>query len=143
MIEESLEEFMSKVDIKNKNIAIYKNEEKGLTYPLNLTHLLCRVDYLELEATENKDGVSALKSAIFQQLIDDKEYKIEDIEKVVPKNEITKRDSDKYTLTTKKTKGVRVWNVTNAAKIHTTFTSKEEAFKLCEEINNKVVGYLD
>ena len=76
MIEESLEEFMSKVDIKNKNIAIYKNEEKGLTYPLNLTHLLCRVDYLELDEKE-------VEQAKFKQMIDDKEYTFETIEKIV------------------------------------------------------------
>ena len=44
--------------LKNKNVAIYSNKEKGIMYPLGLTHLLCRVDYLEL-------GKEELKKALF------------------------------------------------------------------------------
>lgn len=131
MIEENLEEFMKNVDIKNKNVAIYSNKEKGIMYPLGLTHLLCRVDYLEL----TKDEV---KKAQFEQKIDSKDYKMYDCEKLVPKYEITKIEADKYTITTKKVKATHIWNVTNQAGIHTTFESQEEAFKLCEEINKKV-----
>lgn len=131
MIDENLEEFMKNVDIKNKNVAIYSNKEKGIMYPLGLTHLLCRVDYLEL-------GKEELKKAKFEQKIEDKEYKMYDCEKLVSKYEITKVEADKYTITTKKVKATHIWNVTNQAGIHTTFENQEDAFKLCEEINKKV-----
>lgn len=136
MIEESLKEFMDKVEIKNKNVAFYKNDEKGCIYPLGLSHLLCRVDYLEL----TKEEVTKAK---FEQKIDEKDYKMFDCEKIVPKYEITKIEADKFTLTTKKVKATHIWNVTNQAGIHTTFENKEDAFKLCEEINNKVSEYLN
>ena len=136
MIEESIEEFMSKVDIKNKDIVIYKNKEKGLCYPLTLPYLLCRVDYLELTKEE-------LVKAKFEQKIDDKEYKMFDCEKIVPKYEITKIEADKYTLTTKKIKATHIYNVSNQVGIHTTFEDKEEAFKLCDKINNMIAEKLN
>ena len=131
MIEETLQEFMEHVDIKNKNVAIYKNKDKGIMYPLGLTHLLCRVDYLELTKEE-------LKKAQFEQKIDKGDYKFYDCEKLVSKYDITKIEADKFTITTKKVKATHIWNVTNQAGIHTTFENQEDAFKLCEEINEKV-----
>ena len=141
MIDETLQEFMSKVDIKNKDVVIYINNEKGVMYPLSVAHLLCRVDYLELEKGNSKQA-GKLEEAIFQKKIDNKDYKIVDIEKIVPKYEITKIEADRYTLTTKKCKGAKIYNVSNQAGIHTTFEDKEEAFKLCEEINNRVIASL-
>lgn len=131
MIEETLQDFMKHVDIKNKNVAIYTNKDKGIMYPLGLTHLLCRVDYLELTKEE-------VKKAQFEQKIEKGDYKYYDCEKLVPKYEITKVEADKYTITTKKVKATHIWNVTNQAGIHTTFENQEDAFKLCEEINKKV-----
>lgn len=65
-----------------------------------------------------------------------------DCTKIVPKYSITKIEADKFTLTDKKVKATHIWNVSNQAGIHTTFENKEEAFKLCEEINNKVLEVL-
>ena len=135
MIEENLQEFMNNVEIKCKEVAIYKNQEKGLSYPLSLAHLLCRVDYLELTKEE-------LQKAQFEQKVDKGEYEMFDCNRVVPKYEITKNDADKFTLTNKKVKATHLWNVSNQTGIHTTFTNKEEAFKLCEEINNKICGVI-
>ena len=132
MIDENLKTFMEKVEIKGKDIAIYKNDEKGLMYPLGTASLLTRVDYLELTKEE-------LNKAQFEQKVDKGEYEMFDCEKIVPKYEITKIEADKYTLTTKKVKGTHIWNVTNQVGIHQTFTDREEAFKLCEEINKKVI----
>lgn len=134
MKNESLLEFMEKVDIKCKEIAIYTNKETGLSYPLSLAHLLTRVDYLEL-------GKEELTKAKFEEKVDNKEYKMYDCEKLVPKSDITKNKEDMFTMTTKKYKGTHIWNVSNQVGIHTTFENKEEAFKLCEEINNKIVEY--
>lgn len=134
MKNESLLEFMEKVDIKCKEIAIYTNKETGLSYPLSLAHLLTRVDYLEL-------GKEELTKAKFEEKVDNKEYKMYDCEKLVPKSDITKNKEDMFTMTTKKYKGTHIWNVSNQVGIHTTFENQEEAFKLSEEINNKIVEY--
>ena len=131
MIEESLKEFMENVDIKNKHVAIYSNKEKGLSYPLTLSHLLCRVDYLELTKEE-------LAKAKFEQKVDNKDYEMFKCQKVVPKYEITKIEADKNKLTNKEVQATHIWNVSNQVGIHTTFEDKEEAFKLCEEINNSI-----
>lgn len=133
MIEQNLNQFMECIDIKSKEVSIYKNEEKGLMYPVGTTSLLCRVDYLELADKE-------LEKYKFEQKIDNKEYKMYDCERIVPKYEITKIEADKYTLTTKKIKATHIYNVSNNLGIHTTLEDKDEAFKLCEEINNKIYG---
>lgn len=135
MKDESLQEFMKHVSIKNKNVAIYENKDKGLCYPLSLTHLLCRVDYLELTKEE-------LMKAKFEQKVDDKDYEMYDCERIVPKYEITKIEADKYTLTTKKVKATHIWNVTNQVGIHTTFDNVDEAFEYCESVNNETINYM-
>lgn len=135
MIDENLKEFMNKIDIKNKTIAIYTNKEKGLVYPLSVATLLTRVDYLELTKEE-------LEKAKFERKVDKNDYKMYDCEKLVPKYEITKIEADKFVITSKKVKATHIWNVSNQAGIHQTFENQEDAFKLCEEINNKVLETL-
>lgn len=134
MIEENLQNFMERVDIKGKDISIYKNDEKGLMYPLGTASLLCRVDYLELTKEE-------LVKAQFEQQIDKGEYKMFDCVKVVPKYEITKIEADKFKLMDKKVKATHIYNVKNQLGIHTTLENKDEAFKLCQEINERVNGF--
>ena len=132
MKDENLQEFMSKIKIHNKEIAIYTNEEKGIQYPLGVASLLARVDYLELTKGE-------IEKAKFEQQIDKKEYKMYDCTRVVSKYEITKVEADRFVLTDKKVKATHIWNVSNQLGIHTTLENKEEAFKLCNEINKKVL----
>lgn len=141
MKEERLEEFMQNIKIINDKISIYENKEKGLSYPTTTVSLLCRVDTLELEKGNPKQP-GKLERAIFEQKIENKEYKIEEIEKIVPKYEITKNEADKYTLTTKKVKGAKIYNVSNQLGILNSYQDNESAFKLCEEINKKVLGYI-
>lgn len=131
MINENIEEFMKNVDYKTKNIYEYNNFEKGISYSLMAQHLLTRVDYLEL----SKEEVEKYK---FEQKIDKKDYKMYDCTKLVPKNTITKRDEDKFTLTETKIKATHIWNVTNNVGIHQTFENKEDAFKLKESINESI-----
>lgn len=131
MIEERLEEFMDKISVKSDKIAEYVNIKKGIRYPLNTPQLLCRVDKLELDTKE-------LEVAKFKQQIENKEYKTVDITKLVPKNEITKVEADKFTITEKKTKGSVIYNVSNQIGIHNSYESLDEAFKLCNEINEYV-----
>ena len=125
MIDENIKTFMDKIKIESKEISFYKNEEKGLLYPLPTSSLLCRVDYLELTKEE-------LEKAKFEQKVDKKDYQMYDCERLVPKSTITKDKKDQFTITTSKVK----------AGIHTTLEDKEESFKLAEEINNKVLERL-
>ena len=67
MITETLTEYMKKIELGK--VCFYKDEEKGIIYPLTPQHLLARIDYMELD----KGG---LEKAIFEQKIDRKEYKM-------------------------------------------------------------------
>lgn len=129
MITETLTEYMKKIELGK--VCFYKDEEKGIIYPLTPQHLLARIDYMELD----KGG---LEKAIFEQKIDKKEYKMYDCTKPTSKYQITKDKKDMYTLTDMNFKGTHIWNVSNQVGIHETFENKEDAIKLCNEINEKV-----
>ena len=131
----NIEEFMNKINYVTKDIVTYVDEEKGIMFPLNTVNLIARLDYLELE----KEQYTIAK---FQKKIDDLDYNIINIKKPVPKNEITKKEEDKYTIVEKEVAVRQVWNVSNTAGAFKSFTNKEEAIKLAEEINNKVFEYL-
>lgn len=130
-----LDEFMENVEILGKEFSIYTDEEKGVSFPLNTVHLLTRVDMLELTKEE-------YTSAKFQKKIDDLDYKIVNIKKAVPKNEITGKDEDKFTITEKEVAVRKVWNVSNSAGAFKSYTNKKEAMKKAKEINEKVFEYL-
>ena len=132
MINETLTEYMKKIEI-NKEVCFYKDLEKGIIYPLTPKHLLASVEYLELDKNE-------VKKRIFEKKIDNKEYIMYDCEKTVPKSDITKKKEDMFIWTKMTYKGTHIWNVVNQTGIHETFENKEDAIKLCEEINNKVKG---
>lgn len=134
-MQDNILEFMDKVEILNKDLSIYRDKEKGSIFVLNTVHLVARVDYLELDKQE-------YTIAKFQKKIEDLDYEIEDIDRPVPKNEITKKDEDKYTITNKKVSVRKVWNVSNSAGTYKSFTNKEDAMNLAEEINLKVIKYL-
>ena len=133
MINEKLSEYIKKIEIDK--MCFYRDLDKGIIYPLTPQHLLCRIDYLELDKQE-------YTVAKFQNKIEDLSYTIEEIERPVPKNEITKKEEDKFTITNKKVSVRKVWNVTNGAGVIKSFTKKEDAIKLVEEINNKVLDKL-
>lgn len=130
-----LDEFMKNVEILGKEFSMYVDDEKGVSFPLNTVHLLTRVDMLELTKEE-------YQVAKFQKKIDDLDYKIENIKRAVPKNEITKKDEDKYTITEKEVAVRKIWNVSNTAGAFKSFTNKDDALKASKEINTKVFGYL-
>lgn len=130
-----LDEFMKNIEILGKEFSIYTDEEKGVMFPLNTVHLLTRVDMLELSKEE-------YQAAKFQKKIDDLDYKIENIKKAVPKNEITGKDEDKFTITEKEVAVRKIWNVSNTAGSFKSFTNKDEAMKTSKEINEKVFGFL-
>ncbi len=134
-METNLINFMEKVQILNKDLAIYKDIEKGIIFPLNTVHLLARLDYLELDKQE-------YTISKFQKKIEDLKYEIINIKRPVPKNEITKKDEDKYTIVEKEVAVRQVWNVSNSAGAYKSFTNKEEAIEYANEINEKILKAL-
>lgn len=130
-----LDEFMENIEILGKEFSIYTDEEKGVSFPLNTVHLLTRVDMLELSKEE-------YQVAKFQKKIDDLDYKIENIKKAVPKNEITGKDEDKFTITEKEVAVRKIWNVSNTAGAFKSFTDKDKAMKYSKKINKEVLEYL-
>ena len=130
-----LDEFMEKVEILGKEFSMYVDDEKGVSFPLNTVHLLTRVDMLELAKEE-------YQVAKFQKKIDDLDYKIENIKRAVPKNEITGKDEDKFTITEKEIAVRKIWNVSNTAGAFKSFTDKEEAMEYSKKINKEVLEYL-
>lgn len=130
-----LDEFMKNVEILGKEFSMYVDDEKGVSFPLNTVHLLTRVDMLELSKEE-------YQVAKFQKKIDDLDYKIENIKKAVPKNEITGKDEDKFTITEKEVAVRKIWNVSNTAGAFKSFIDKEEAMGYSKNINKEVLNYL-
>lgn len=131
-MQDNIIEFNKKVSIINKDYAMYKDEEKGIIFPLNTVNLLARVDYLELSKEE-------YEKARFEMKIDNLEYNIIETTRPVPKNTITKKDSDKYTIVDSKVKVRQVWNVSNALGIKKSFTNKAEAMELAESLNEETL----
>lgn len=131
-MQDNIIEFNKKVSIINKDYAMYKDEKKGIMFPLNTVNLLARVDYLELSKEE-------YEKAKFEMKIDNLEYNIIETTRPVPKNTITKKDSDKYTIVESKVKVRQVWNVSNALGIKKSFTNKEEAMELAESLNEETL----
>ncbi|MBQ5695640.1 MAG: hypothetical protein IIV48_03190 [Clostridium sp.] len=130
-----LDEFMKNIEILGKEFSIYTDEEKGIMFPLNTVHLLTRVDMLELAKEE-------YQVAKFQKKIDDLDYKIENIKRAVPKNEITGKDEDKFTITEKEIAVRKIWNVSNTAGAFKSFVNKNEAMEYSKKINKEVLEYL-
>ena len=131
-MQDNILEFNGKVNVINKDYAMYKDLEKGVIFPLNTINLLARVDYLELSKEE-------YEKAKFEMKIDNLEYNIVEVDRPVPKYTLTKKEEDKYTITNSKVKVRQVWNVSNALGIKKSFTNKEEAIKLAEEQNKKLL----
>ena len=134
-MEKDLCRFMENIEILGKEFALYTDNEKGISFPLNTVHLLARVDYLEL----TKEEYAAAK---FQQKIDDLEYEIANVKKAVPKNEITGKDEDKFIIAEKEVAVRKVWNVSNGAGAFKSYINKDDAMEKVKEINSKVFEYL-
>ena len=134
-MEKDLCKFYENVNILGKDFSVYE-DEKGNLFTLNTINLLTRVDKLELSKEE-------YKVALFQQKIQDGDYNIINIKKPVPKNEITGKDEDKFTLVDKEIAVREIWNVSNALGIVKSYTNKEEALKTAREINKKIMGYYE
>lgn len=134
-MEKDLCKLMKNINIFNKEFSEYEDTEKGIKFPFNTVNLLTRVDLLELTKEE-------YQVAKFQQKIEDLDYKIENIKRAVPKNEITKKDEDKFTITEKEVAVRKVWNVSNTLGAFKSFVDKDKAIEYSRDINKEVFGYL-
>ena len=132
-MEKDLCKFIDNVEIKNKDLAIYE-DNKGNRFVFNTINAIVRVDYMELTKEE-------YQLAKFQQKIEDLDYSIINVKRPVPKSEITGKQEDKTTLVDKEVAVRQVWNVSNPYGAFKSFTNKEEALKLAEEINSKILEY--
>lgn len=138
-----LDKFTNYVTIENKNFSKYE-DENGTMFYLNTVQLLTRVDYLELSTEKiGKDGASEYKQALFTKSIDKLDYKSLETTKPVPKNEITGKKEDMYTITDKKIKVMQVWKVSNSYGAFKCFTNKEEAIEYANSLNKEVMNYID
>lgn len=132
-MEKDLCKFYENINYINKDISEYA-DSKGNRFIFNTINALVRVDYLELSKEE-------YQMALFQQKVQENDYNIINIKKAVPKNEITKKEEDKYTITEKEVAVRQVWNVSNAFGIVKSFTNKEDANKLAIEINSEILTF--
>ena len=129
-------EFYDSIEILNKELSIYK--DKDLNYSvLPTAALVVAVDYNEL----NKEQWNIAK--FNGDIPKDFETEITMIDKPVSKYEITKKEADRYTLTTKKEGVHKVWFVMNQFKVKKAFKSGEEALELAEKINKPILDKLN
>ena len=131
-MQDNILEFNKKIEIINRDYSIYRDEEKGIVFPFNTVNALARIDYMELSKEE-------YDKAKFEMKIDDLEYNIIETTRPQSKFYLTKKESDKYTIVDSKVKVRQVWNVSNGLGIHKSFTNKEEAIKLTDEINKVII----
>lgn len=126
-----LEEYYKHIKYINDRVAEYEDEE-GNYFQVTPSNLLVAVQYQALNKQE-------YEQAVFQQLVPkDIICKEIDIDKIIPKNEVTHNDKDKFTLTTIKQKAKQVWFVMNSVGIKKAYNDKEEALKVAKEINKKI-----
>lgn len=132
-MEKDLNKFIENTTIINKDLSLYA-DDKGNRFIFNTINAIVKVEYLELSKEE-------YQVAKFSQKIDDLDYKIINIKKPVPKNEITGKEEDKYTITEKEIAVRQIWNVSNPYGAFKSFTSKEEATEVAISINDKILEY--
>lgn len=132
-MEKDLHKFYDNINIFNKDLAEY-SDDKGNYFVFNTINLLLRVDKLELTKEE-------YQVAKFQQKVEDLEYNVKKIKKPVPKNTITNKDEDKFTIVEKEVAVREIWNVSNALGIIKSFTNKEEAIETARAYNKTILKY--
>lgn len=134
-MEKDIVSFMKNVEIINKDFARYIDNEKGIIFSLNTVQLLPRLDYMELDKTK-------YETSKFEQKIDNLEYNIINVDKPSSKYARTKKEEDRFIIENQKVAVRQVWNVVNALGIHKSFTTKEEAIKVYNELYDEVMQKL-
>ena len=133
-METDLIKFMDHIELINKDISLYEDDEKGVLFYCNTIQLLAKVECLEL----SKEEYQVKK---FDGSIDDLDYNIVEINRPTSKYLLTKKDEDKYTIVDNKVAVRQVYNVSNAIGIHKSFVNKDDALNYAKEINEEIKKY--
>ena len=142
-MQENIIDFMNKVNIIDKNLAQYKDEEKGISFFINTVNLLTKVDYLEVGTEKNaRLKVAEYEKLLFEKKIEDLDYKKITKKDIRVKSEITGKKEDSTTLIEEEVPAVAIWNVSNTLGFYKSFTNKEEAIKFSDEVNEETLVYL-
>lgn len=131
----NLDEFYKNLEIVNKDFSIYRDDDHNYSV-LPTAAVLVAVDYNEL----NKQQWDVAK--FNQDIPKDFETELSMVDKTVSKYDITHKEEDKYTLTTKKEAIHKVWFVMNQLKVKKAFKDGEEALKYAEEVNKPILDAL-
>ena len=142
-MQENIIDFMKKVNIIDKNLSQYKDEEKGISFFINTVNLLTKVDYLEVGTEKNaKLKVAEYEKLLFEKKIEDLDYKKITKKDIRIKSELTGKKEDSTTLIEEEVPAVAIWNVSNTLGFYKSFTNKEEAIKFSDEVNEETLVYL-
>ena len=142
-MQENIIDFMKKINIIDKNLAQYKDEEKGISFFINTVNLLTKVDYLEVGTEKNaRLKVAEYEKLLFEKKIEDLDYKKITKKDIRVKSEITGKKEDSTTLIEEEVPAVAIWNVSNTLGFYKSFTNKEEAMKFSDEVNEETLVYL-
>lgn len=133
-MEKDLCKFYEDINVINKDFSEY-HDEKGNYFIFNTVNALARIDYMELSKEE-------YTSLTFQERVQDLDYSIIKVKRKAPKNEITGKDEDRYTIVEKEVAVRQVWNVSNAFGIVKSFTNAKEATEFTTELNAKILEKL-
>ena len=132
-MERELNKFMKNITL-DKEISVYEDEEGNL-FNVNTIKLLTSVEVLKLPKEE-------YVKAVFEKRIDDLDYTETTIHVPIPKNTITKKDEDKYTLVDKEMKAKIIYNVSNQIGLYKSYIDKESALEFAKDVNAEIKKYL-
>lgn len=124
-----LKEFMEHLEIREA-ISKYKDDKGNIMY-VPTSNLFVSCSYLT--PTEEE-----YKQALFNGTVQKNDYKKIKIKKPVPKNVITGKDKDKYTIVEQDKEAYEIWVVANNLGFMSSFNNKEEAIKFVEDIEEKI-----
>ena len=130
-----LREFQEKINILSKDYSMYFDGKKGILIPINTPMLLVKVEYLELDEIQ-------YQKMLFEKRVEDLDYKTTKATRRRTKNTVTGKEEDSDTIIDVEEDVKMIWNVSNGLGIYKSFTDKEEALKLSDEINKKYFDIL-
>lgn len=133
MISKDWKTFNQNVQIKDKELAIYEDEE-GNYAEIDTRLLKCGVQYNEL--TEEQLNIAKFEMKIPK----DMKLKTKERTKKVTKDTITGKAEDKYTLVENgKEQVYKVWFVVDSLNNITAFNNKEDALKEAKARNEEIL----
>ena len=131
-MEKELDKFYKCITIKNKLLSIYE-DEKGNYNVVNTPGLFVAVEYLQVNKEEKT--IAVFNQILPKNMIGNKTRRV----KAIPKENITHKPEDKYTLVEQEEDVEEFYVVSNALKVNKVFTNKEEALKEAKKINKKIM----